>query len=310
MKLYHGIESIDRLPENTVITIGSFDGVHLGHMELLRKVHDIAKQGDRQSLIITFNPHPQTVLQEVESNFLITSIEERIELIDRTGLIDNLLVLKFDKSFSELEPKDFIDTIIMGMVKPSHIVMGYDAHFGKDRMGDIIYLKNITQRRNITVDIVEPFIMSEEPVSSTMIRKFLRFGKIKEANRILGYDYFIKGHVVKGEGRGALLGFPTANIELFDEIKILPQNGVYAVTVGYNGEKHRGIMNIGSRPTFEDGDMTIEVHILDLSENLYGSLLKIHFIDRIRDEVKFEDNEKLIEQLKIDIEKQKEIQGG
>ena len=310
MRILYGIESIDKIESQSVITLGSFDGVHLGHIQLLSYLRKIDHIDKRRTLVVTFYPHPQTVLRKIEEDFLITTIEERISLIDRSRFIDDILILKFDMSFSQLNPSDFIKSIILEMIKPSHITVGYDTHFGKDRMGDIIYLKNITQRKNINVDIVEPYNLNEQAVSSTAIRKFLRFGKIQNANKLLGYNYFIKGIVVKGEGRGALLGFPTANIKLYDKIKILPQNGVYAVKVEYRGKLYRGVLNIGKRPTFENNEKTVEVHILDMNENLYGEILKIYLIARIRDEVKFDTNDDLIEQLKKDIKNQKKYQGG
>ncbi len=310
MRILYGIESMDKVENQSVITLGSFDGVHLGHMRLLSYLRKIASADNKKTLVVTFYPHPQTVLRKIEENYLITTIEERISLIKRSGFIDDILVLKFDMSFSQLNPSEFIKSIILEMIKPSHITVGYDTHFGKDRMGDIIYLKNITQRKNISVDIVEPYNLNEQAVSSTTIRRFLRFGKIRDANKLLGYNYFIKGIVIKGEGRGALLGFPTANIELYEKMKILPQNGVYAVKVEYRGKMYRGVLNIGKRPTFGNNDTTVEVHILDLNENLYGEILKIFFVARIRDEVKFDTNEKLMEQLKNDIKNQKKYQGG
>lgn len=308
MRILYGIESMDKVEQGSVITIGSFDGVHTGHVKLLKTLRTIASRNEKRSLVITFSPHPQTVLRKLENDFLLTTLEERLSLIDKTGFIDDVLVLKFDRSFSELNPSEFIKSIIIDMIKPSHITVGYDTHYGKDRMGDIIFLKNITQRMNITVDAVSPYILNEEPASSTAVRKLLRYGKIEDANRILGYRYFIKGNVVKGEGRGALLGFPTANIEMTDRIKILPQKGVYAVRVIYQNKEYRGVLNIGSRPTFENNaPPTVEVHIIDLNENLYSKMLKILFVSRLRDEVKFNTNEELIEQLKIDIENQKKI---
>lgn len=308
MRILYGIESMDKVEPGSVITIGSFDGVHTGHVKLLSTLRDIADRNNKKSLIITFNPHPQKVLKKLETDFLLTTLEERLALIEKTGFIDDVLVLKFDRSFSELNPSEFIKSIIIDMIKPSHITVGYDTHFGKDRMGDIVFLKNITQRINITVDTVNPHILSEEPVSSTEIRRLLRYGKVQEANRILGYRYFIKGNVVKGEGRGALLGFPTANIEITDKSKIMPQKGVYAVKVVYQNKEYRGVLNVGSRPTFENNALpTVEVHVIGLNENLYSKMLKINFVARLRDEVKFATNEELIEQLKIDIENQKKI---
>lgn len=305
LNIYYGIEAIEKIKKGTVITIGSFDGVHNGHVKLFGTIRKIADEGNTSSMVITFDPHPRSIVSDKKDNFLLTTIDEKIGLIESTGYIDELLVLKFDKSFSQLTPEEFINTIVLDMIKPSHIVVGYDAHFGKDRMGDITFLRNAVARKTVKIDVVEPQLHDTEPVSSSQIRNLIRFGKIKDANHILGYQYFHKGFVVKGEGRGAVLGFPTANIECHDSEKLLPQQGVYIVKVFFKGKPYRGVMNIGSRPTFNEGVYTMEVHLQDFNDNLYGEVLKVHFIDRLRDEVKFGSKDELIEQLNKDIEELK-----
>ena len=304
MNIYYGIESIERIKKGSVMTLGSFDGVHSGHIKLFDYINRIAKENDKHSLVITFDPHPRTVINNIKEDFLLTTIEEKIKLIEAQG-INDLLIIKFDKSFSKINAEEFINSIVINMIKPSHIVAGYDTHFGKNRMGDLVFLKKVTARRNIRIDIVEQFLYNNEPVSSSEIRKLLKFGNIKKANSLLKYPYFFKGKVVKGEGRGALLGFPTANLECLDKLKLLPQKGVYIVDVIINNKHYKGIMNIGTRPTFnnEENNLTIEVHLLKFSENLYSKILKIHILDRIRDEIKFESKEELVKQLKEDIEK-------
>ncbi len=303
MNIYYGIESIERIKKDSVMTLGSFDGVHAGHTKVFDFINKIAKENDKHSLVITFDPHPRVVINNIKEDFLLTTIEEKIKLIEEKG-IDDLLIIKFDKSFAKINAEEFINSIVINMIKPSHIVVGYDTHFGNNRMGDLIFLKKVTARKNIKIDIVEQFLINNEPVSSSEIRKLLKFGNIKKANKLLNYSYFFKGKVIRGEGRGALLGFPTANLECFDELKLLPQKGVYIVNVVHNNKNYKGIMNIGNRPTFDNNEeLTIEVHLLKFSDNLYSKILKVHVSDRIRDEIKFENKEQLIEQLKEDINK-------
>lgn len=305
MNIYYGVESLEKLRKGSVITIGSFDGVHRGHVKLFSTIRKIADDAKSSSMAVTFDPHPRSIVGDRKDNFLLTTIDEKIGIIEHTGFIDDLLVLKFDKSFSQLTPEEFINTIIVDMMNPSHIVVGYDAHFGKDRMGDITFLKNAVSRKNVRIDVVEPQLSDAEPVSSSQIRSLIKYGKISDANGLLGYQFFLKGFVVKGEGRGAILGFPTANIECYDNEKLLPQQGVYIVKVIYKGKPYKGVMNIGNRPTFNDGIYTMEVHLIDFNDNLYGEILKVHFVARLRDEVKFVNKNDLIAQLNIDIEELK-----
>jgi len=299
--IYYSNEGFDKIEKGSIITTGSFDGLHKGHIKLFEKMNRMAKAANTRTLVITFEPHPRTILNDVKENFLLTTLEEKLNLIKQSELIDDVLIIKFDRNFSELSPKEFLQSMVLQTLKPYMFVVGYDTHFGKDRMGDITFLKNTASANRVKIELVEPEIRDGLPISSSLIRKHLRFGEIRTANEMLGYKYFLNGIVIKGEGRGAVLGFPTANLKYSENIKILPQDGVYAVGVYYREELYKGMMNIGKHPTFNE-NFTLEVHILDFNENLYGKELKTYFIKRVRDEVKFQTTEELITQLKIDKE--------
>ncbi|MGE3062200.1 MAG: bifunctional riboflavin kinase/FAD synthetase [bacterium] len=306
MNIYYGLDSFSKLSKSPVITVGSFDGLHRGHIKVLQKLSSISREFSVENCVITFDPHPRILLSDIKENFLLSTLQEKMYLLETTGTVDNILAIPFDKSFSQISSSDFIESVILKNVSPKAIIVGYDTHFGKNRMGDVTMLKSILNKHQTAIEIVEPATSDGQVVSSSLIRKYIRFGEVSTANELLGYKYFLQGHVVRGEGRGAVLGFPTANIEFTDRLKILPQNGVYAVSVFYDGREYRGMMNIGKRPTFEES-LSMEVHIIDFNDNLYNKMLKISFIKRLRDEVRFESPADLIEQLKKDKEEIKNI---
>lgn len=306
MNIYYGLNKIDDNLKGKVITIGSFDGIHRGHKKILETLKKISVKEGKENLLITFEPHPRMVLEGIKENFLLTTLEDKMYMFETLNLVDNLLIIPFDKSFAQISADDFVERIVVDKLSPYMFVVGYDTHFGNNRKGDIVKLKSILSRERIKIEIVEPEVEDSQIISSSIIRKFIKFGNIEEANKFLGYKYFVKGSVVKGEGRGAILGFPTANIEFDEKIKIMPQNGVYAVGVIYEGKKYKGMMNVGKRPTFDE-KLSLEVHIIDFNENLYNKTLKINFIKRLRDEVKFPSENELIEQLKKDKEEIKSL---
>lgn len=301
MNIYYGLDKVNRIPKETVITIGSFDGVHRGHKKILETLKKISISEKKENLVITFEPHPRMVIENIKENYLLTTLEDKLYIFETMGMIDNLLVIPFDRSFAQITADDFIEKIVIKQLFPSVFVVGYDTHFGNKRKGDIAKLKSILLKEKIKIEAVEPETEDSQIISSSLIRKFIKFGNIESANRFLGYKYFVKGVVVRGAGRGAILGFPTANIEFDEKLKIMPQNGVYAVLVLYEGKKYKGMMNVGKRPTFDE-KLSLEVHILDFNENLYNKSLKIYFVKRLRDEVKFHNEEELIEQLRRDKE--------
>lgn len=306
MNIYYGIDAFTKLRKSPVITMGSFDGLHLGHVKVLEKLHSAALAHSCENCVITFDPHPRILLGDIRENFLLSTLQEKMYLLESTGFVDNILAIPFDKSFSQISSADFIESVILKHVSPKALIVGYDTHFGKGRMGDITLLKSILKKHNTEIEIVEPVMSDGQVVSSSLIRKYIRFGDVVLANELLGYKYFLEGYVVRGEGRGAILGFPTANIEFLERMKIMPQNGVYAVSVLYDKKEYRGMMNIGKRPTFEES-LSMEVHIIDFNENLYNKTLKISFIKRLRDEVRFASSAELVEQLKKDKEEIKNL---
>lgn len=286
--------------KNSVVTIGTFDGVHKGHLDILDHVIQKAEEINGRSFVITFKPHPRTIVAKKDDIFLLTTYEEKIELLKNKG-IENLLVINFTKEFSNLTAKEFVDNIICNKIGAVHLVIGYDHKFGKDRVGNGSRLTELGMERNFTVSTVAPVEFNGEIISSTKIRKALLDGNIQEANNFLGRNYAIEGKVVEGTKRGRIIGFPTANIEVENKLKLIPKNGVYAVKIFFNSMVYFGIMNIGVRPTFEDSKrLFIEVYILDFSRNIYGKEIKIEFLKRIRDEKRFSSKEKLKEQIKND----------
>lgn len=306
MKVHFSKDGLENLDKGSIVTIGSFDGLHRGHIKLFEKMNSLARIENAKTLVITFEPHPRIVLSDLKENFLLTTLDEKLELLEKSGMIDSVLVINFDRNFSELSPKEFLQSMVITALQPRMFIVGYDTHFGKDRMGDLMFLRNISSANRVKMEVVEPQLMDGLPISSSLIRKHLKFGEIKTANEMLGYRYFLEGIVVKGEGRGAVLGFPTANLKFSNTIKVLPQDGVYAVDVIYMKQSFRGMMNIGKHPTFSE-NFSLEVHLIDFNENLYGETLKIQFVKRIRDEVRFNTSEELVNQLKKDKEEIKNL---
>lgn len=286
--------------KKSVVTIGTFDGVHKGHLDILDHVIQKAEEINGRGFVITFKPHPRTIVAKKDDIFLLTTYEEKIELLKKRG-IENLLIINFTKEFSNLTAKEFVDNIICDKIGAVHLVIGYDHKFGKDRVGNQSRLTELGMKRNFTVSTVAPVEFNGEIISSTKIRKALFDGNIQKANSFLGRNYSIEGKVVEGTKRGRIIGFPTANIEVENKLKLVPKNGVYAVKVSFNSMVYFGIMNIGVRPTFEDSKRRfIEVYILDFNGNIYGKKIKVEFLKRIRDEKNFSSKEKLIEQIKND----------
>ncbi len=297
----------DNKAKDSVVTIGTFDGVHIGHKVIIEKLKAKAKELKCESVIITFSPHPRTVVNKGNGVFLLTTLEEKKELIKNLD-VDKLYIIKFTKEFSKKTYQEFLTETIIKQNKAKHIIIGYDHKFGKDRAGDKTNLMELAKENNIDITIVNPQEVNGMVVSSTKIRDALLNGNLELANTLLGRNYKLNGTVVEGSKRGRTLGFPTANIELSDPNKLLPQNGVYFVKVYLNNQKYFGILNIGLRPTFNNRIEPIaEVHILDFNENIYGKEISIEFVKRLRDEIKFDSKNELITQIKKDIKKVKEI---
>ncbi|PMP97407.1 MAG: riboflavin biosynthesis protein RibF [Thermodesulfobacterium geofontis] len=286
------------LPFETVITIGSFDGIHLGHKALFEETKNLAYLLNIKPAIVSFDPHPRMVLFPESNLKLLTTLEEKLYLLSKLE-IENLILIPFTKAFSELSHDLFVQEYIVDKLKAKGIIVGFNFRFGKNRRGDIDYLNKIAQKYNFIVKAIPPVTLNNIIISSSKIRNFIEMGQIEEANKLLGRPYFIMGKVIKGKGRGKNLGFPTANIEV-SPIKLLPPAGVYAVWVTLNNEKLKGALNIGKRPTFEEKEISVEVHIFNFNKNIYGETLKIELIKRIREEKKFSSADELKDQIKKD----------
>lgn len=286
---------------NTVLTVGTFDGVHEGHKALVQTVVDKAAERGARSLVVTFDPHPRDIINPGKDGIkLLTTLEERAEIMQELG-VDILLVIPFDRDFSLLSSEEFVRKIIHEKVGVSEFVIGYDHHFGKDREGTIETIEKLGKELGFDAYVVSKREMGDTTISSTVIRNTLsEEGDVKQAAELLGRSYMLNGMVAHGAERGREIGFPTANIQPSQKNKVIPANGVYAVKVRVNENWYGGMMNIGVRPTFDGLSKTLEVNIFDFGEEIYGKKLQVRFIDRIRDEQKFNGPEALIEQLNKD----------
>ena len=302
MKVFRGLERIPRDP-NSVVTVGSFDGVHRAHQEIIREVVNRARMCEGRSVVVTFDPHPSAVVKRGHGPVsLLTTLDERIELIGALH-VDALCVIGFTPAFSNVSAQEFYRSYIVDGIGVSEVVVGYDHMFGHDRGAGVHELIKMGEEYNFSVFAAHPVKVDGVTVGSTGIRKALRAGDAEHAASLLGYPYRIHGKVVRGDGRGKSLGFPTANIMVPDTAKLVPGNGVYLVGVHRSGSEWFGMMNIGSRPTVTSASrVTIEVHVFDLREDLYGEPLSVSVLRRLRDEQKFASKEELIGQLHRDRE--------
>jgi len=302
MNIYYEDKIIDKHKE-TVVTIGTFDGIHRGHQKILKKVIDLGNQNNWRTFVITFQPHPRKVISKDYNMKLLTTIDEKKELFEYYG-IDNLLIINFTKEFSQMSSKEFVKKIICDKIGAKHIVVGYDHKFGKDRGGNEDQLRMLGEKLDFEVTRVNPISIGENVISSTKIRNLLLAGKIKKANEFLGRKYSLKGIVIKGAGRGRSLGYPTANLNVNNPDKLIPLRGVYAVNIIFESVKYLGVMNIGFRPTFnQTTNLILEAHIIGFYQDIYGNELKIEFLERLRDEKKFNSKEELKKQIELDKEK-------
>jgi riboflavin kinase/FMN adenylyltransferase len=306
MKVLYNVEEVQR-DSNSVVTVGTYDGVHRAHQTILQEVVLRARRRQGRSVVVTFDPHPQEVLGKRPGVQLLLTLSERIDLLARSG-IDLALVLHFTKAFSQLTSREFFEGIIIGKIGVSEVVVGYDHGFGKDRQGNIVLLQELGERYQFSVSSIPPFSLNGDAVSSTNVRRFLLEGDVAKAALLLGRAYTIDGTVVRGEGRGKRLGFPTANIVPRSEKKIIPKFGVYVVSADIQGRAYFGMMNIGLRPTFGNAAVpTLEVNIFDFAQDIYGEQITVRFLHRLRDEKKFSSPVELIEQIQKDRERSLEF---
>jgi riboflavin kinase/FMN adenylyltransferase len=288
----------------TVVTIGNFDGVHLGHRAILARVITRARELEAQAVAVTFEPHPLKVLRPEMQMPLLTTPEQKINLLAAAGL-EGVVVLPFNREFAALPARDFVQRYFLERLQVREVVVGHDYCFGRGREGNIDLLKEMGEKHGFTVQVVWAVEADGAVVSSSLIRAMLRLGKVEEAARLLGRHYGVVGRVVQGKGRGAkLLGVPTANIR--PENELLPATGIYAVRVRRGNEKFLGAANIGTCPTFENGEFSLEVHLLDFSGDLYDENLGVEFVARLREERRFPSIEALAAQIHADIQAARE----
>jgi riboflavin kinase / FMN adenylyltransferase len=307
MKVYR---NLDTLPPfiHAVITIGTFDGVHLGHQKIIQQLLAESEADVGESVLITFHPHPRKIVQPEKSLMQLTTMDERIELLKQQG-INNMVIVPFTKEFSEQTALEYIKHFLVEKFHPSKIIIGYDHKFGNNREGDFRLLEQHAAHFNYTVKEIDEELIQDAIISSTKIREALLRGDVAFAKSFLGYDYFFKGVVIEGNKLGRTIGFPTANLQMENPDKLVPGNGVYAVACQLEGETRmlRGMMNIGTRPTVDGLNRMIEVNIFDFNEEIYGRHLKVWLKHYLRTEVKFSGIEALKEQLRKDGEKSREL---
>ena len=283
----------------TVITVGTFDGIHIGHKEIINELCLISKKKKLKSIILSFSPHPKIVLKNSSDIMLINSMDEKVDILNKYNL-DYFLIKEFTIEFSRLTALEFVRDILVNKLNVKHIIVGYDHHFGRNRDASIIQLKEFGELYNFEITEIKPKKVNNNSVSSTKIRNLLLDGNLELANKYLDSYFSLTGLVIKGMGRGKNLGFPTANIKINDEYKLIPRNGVYIVKSLIDSIIYFGMMNIGENPTFDDKNKSIEIHFFELDYNIYDKKIKINILNRIRNEKKFKSPEFLMEQLKID----------
>lgn len=301
MRIYR---DLDRLPtfQNAVLTIGSFDGVHIGHQQIIQQIQQLAKEQDGVSVLITFHPHPRMVVANASSQTvkLLSTLEEKAVLLEQYG-VDVLVIVPFSREFAEQSPDAYIRDFLVRRFEPSVIAIGYDHRFGKNRVGDISYLRRFQTEYHFEVVEISRQDVDDSAVSSTKVRKAVAAGAVKHAAQLLGHPFGITGKVVEGLRIGNTIGFPTANVEVLDPYKLIPPTGIYAVRVWHKAQRYNGMLYIGNRPTIDrDLAQTIEVNIFDFEEQIYGDVLQVEFVDYLRGDVKFNSLEALKHQLEQD----------
>lgn len=285
---------------NPVLTIGNFDGVHKGHLALFDKVKARARALDGQSAVMTFEPHPIKFLKSGNGPPLITPIGQKLQLISNAG-IDIIFCMPFNREFASISAEEFVQDVLVQKIGVRELIVGYDYTFGHKRQGNITLLRQMGAELGFEVHLVEPIRIDQKLVSSTSIRELVQNGDLSEARELLGRDYQIAGTVITGRDRGGkLLGYPTANLKLIDEL--IPKGGVYAVTVMVNDKIHYGVTNIGYNPTFDDNTLSVETHLIDFSGDLVGKTIKVNFLQRLREEKRFRSVDELSDQIARDIQ--------
>jgi len=305
MEIIDGIDNIQRPFRNPVLTIGNFDGVHIGHLSLFQRVKELAATLEGESVVMTFNPHPIKVFHPSNGPPLITPHEQKAQLIEDAG-IDVFIVVEFTREFAQMTAHDFVHEIIHKKIGARAVVVGPDYRFGYKREGDIPSLTQMGHRLDFEVHVIADLAVNGREVSSSTIREYVMAGDFKKARKMLGRDYQVAGRVIEGRDRGGrLLGFPTANLQLIDELT--PKPGVYATEVFIDGQRYEGATNIGYSPTFKNGAFSVETHILDFSGDIYGKIIQVRFVERLRDEKTFSGPEELSAQISKDVQRARKI---
>lgn len=309
MKIYEGLDTF-KGAKNSAVTIGTFDGVHLGHQKIIQQLKEGAESIKGESVIFTFYPHPRMVLNPEDDTLkLLSTEEEKRELLEKLG-VDHLIIHPFNKEFSRITYTEYVRDILVNKLKVKKLIIGYNHHFGRNREGSFKELKKLAPTYGFELEKIPAQDINKIEISSTKIRKALDSGDIKTANKFLGYDYSLSGRVVKGKGLGKGLGYPTANVQTENKYKLVPANGIYAVIVRYAEKQYNGMMNIGVNPTISaNRTKTIEVNIFDFEKDIYGENIRIFFSQRLRDEKKFSSIEELKKAIDGDKEKTLKILG-
>ncbi len=299
MKVYQGLSEFRNIVK-PVLTIGTFDGVHIGHQKIIGRINEIAQEIGGQSVLLTFDPHPRKVLSPYRSLEMITTMNEKIELLKKAGL-QHLIIHPFTEDFARMKPELYIRDLLVNGVSAHTVVVGYDHRYGRNREGDFALIQDLSSTYQYEVEEISAKAIEDINVSSTKIRKAIYNGDMVKASLYLGHDYIFKGEVEHGNKRGRKIGFPTANLHV-NKDKILPDTGVFAVHASVDGERHLGMLNIGYKPTMNDDptEKTVEVHLFDFSKEIYGRTVSVCIIKKLRDERKFDSIEDLVVQLHRD----------
>jgi riboflavin kinase/FMN adenylyltransferase len=306
MQVHYGFESYKNI-KNPIVTVGTFDGVHFGHQKIIQRLQKIAKKNNGESVLLTFDPHPRKILLNDQGLKLIHTINEKINILENLGL-DHLVIYPFTLEFSKFSAKRYIDELLIQKLGTHTLVIGYDHHFGNDREGNIDLLKKYEKSNPFYLEEIKAHEIEEIKISSTKVRSAIEKGNIHLVNDYCGHFYEFSGEVVHGNGIGKTIGTPTANIKLNSNEKIIPLDGVYAVVCQIKDTNYKGIMNIGFKPTVDEGQKrTVEIHLFDYEKDIYGQDLRTKVIERIRDEVKFNSLKELKNQILKDNEKAKII---
>ena len=298
MKLFHSISDFN-CNKKTVVTLGTFDGVHLGHQKIINRLLNSVSHDDLETVVLTFSQHPRTVLYADDKIKLLNTNEEKISLLEKKG-IDNLIIHPFDMAFYELSGEEFVKNILVDKLNIQKIIIGYDHRFGKNRSSDIHDLIYFGKKYHFDVEQISAKEIDEISISSTKIRNAILMGDIALANQYLGYNYLFSGKVIQGNQLGRQIGFPTANIYIENKYKIIPKNGVYIVEVFFNEKSFNGMMNIGLKPTIGGKNISIEVNIFNFDQDIYNQKISISVLEFIRSEIKFNNIEQLKNQIKLD----------